>query len=98
MNVQPWQRIPEQMNALGLTAVDGMTQVWFAHPDGRLTGGAAAVNDALRTVWWVRPFAWLYRLPGINRVEDWVYKRVAENRYRLPGGSAECRRDEQVKE
>jgi predicted DCC family thiol-disulfide oxidoreductase YuxK len=82
--------------ALGLTAVDGMTQVWFAHPDGRLTGGAAAVNDALRTVWWARPFAWLYRLPGIKQLEDALYRWVAKNRYRLPGSSAQCRLDDKV--
>lgn len=94
--MQPWQQMPEQMAVLGLTAVDGMTQVWFTHPDGRLTGGAAAINDALRYVWWARPFAWLYRLPGIKQLEDRVYRWVAENRYRLPGSSAQCRLDDKA--
>lgn len=82
------------MSALGLTAVDGMTQVWFVNADGRLCGGAAAVNGALRYVWWTRPFTWLYPLPGIKQLQERVYRWVADNRYRLPGGSAQCRVDE----
>jgi predicted DCC family thiol-disulfide oxidoreductase YuxK len=88
--------IPEQMTALGLSAVDGMAQVWFVDADGRLSGGAAAVNDALRDVWWARPFTWLYPLPGIKQVEDCVYRWVAANRYRLPGGSAQCQIGDEV--
>ncbi|MFQ5421852.1 MAG: hypothetical protein ACE5EY_15990 [Anaerolineae bacterium] len=37
--ITPWQAIPEQLAALGLTAVDGMIQVWLAE-DGQLTGSA----------------------------------------------------------
>ncbi|MCL4263989.1 MAG: DUF393 domain-containing protein [Anaerolineae bacterium] len=96
VDVRPWQRIPEQMAALGLTAVDGMTQVWFVSADGRLSGGAAAVNEALRHVWWARPFTWLYPLPGIKQLEERIYRWVAANRYRLPGSSAQCRLDDKV--
>jgi predicted DCC family thiol-disulfide oxidoreductase YuxK len=78
------------MAALGLTAVDGMAQVWFAAADGRLCGGAAAVNGAMRYCWWLRPFTWLYPLPGIRQIEERVYRWVADNRYMLPGGTAVC--------
>ncbi|MBE7530042.1 MAG: DUF393 domain-containing protein [Ardenticatenaceae bacterium] len=88
--------IPEQMAALGLSDVDGMTQVWFVDTDGRLRGGAAAVNGALRYVWWARPFTWLYSLPGIKQLQERVYRWVATNRYRLPGGSAQCRFDDKM--
>lgn len=74
----------------GLTAEDGLTQVWFAHKDGRLSGGAAAVNGAMWYVWWARPFTYLYRLPGLRQIEDWVYRWIAQNRYRLPGSTNHC--------
>jgi predicted DCC family thiol-disulfide oxidoreductase YuxK len=88
--VEPWQAIPDVMAAQGLTAEDGLTQAWFVHEDGRLTGGAAAVNDALRYVWWARPFTFLYHLPGLKQLEDWLYVWVANNRYRLPGSTNQC--------
>ena len=74
----------------GLTAADGTAQVWFVHADGRLAGGAAAVNDALRFVWWARPFTTLYRLPGLKQLEEGVYRWIADNRYRLPGSTDRC--------
>jgi predicted DCC family thiol-disulfide oxidoreductase YuxK len=30
-------------------------------------------------------------LPGVRRVADVVYRAVAANRYRLPGGTPACR-------
>ncbi|HEX6385417.1 MAG TPA: DUF393 domain-containing protein [Anaerolineae bacterium] len=87
---QPWQHIPGRLATLGLSSRDGMTQVWFVTNDGRLYGGAAAVNEALRLVWWARPLTNLYRLPGVRQLEDKVYRWVADNRYRLPGGTATC--------
>ena len=87
---QPWQRIPERLVTLGLSREDGMTQVWFVTADGRLYGGAAAVNQALRFIWWIRPLTYFYRFPGVRQLEDKVYRWVANNRYRLPGGTASC--------
>ena len=93
---QPWQRIPGRLVTLDLSNKDGMTQVWFITADGRLYGGAAAVNEALRLVWWARPLTYLYRLPGIRQFEDKVYRWVADNRHRLPGGTASCSFDSTV--
>ncbi|MCA9897396.1 MAG: DUF393 domain-containing protein [Ardenticatenaceae bacterium] len=90
INLQPWQAIPEIMATLGLTAEDGLTQVWFVDGNGRLTGGAAAINQSLRYCWWLRQFTILYPLPGIRHLQDWVYRWVANNRYRLPGSTPQC--------
>lgn len=90
MAIEPWQMIPDIMAAHNLTAEDGMHQAWFVHVDGRLTGGAEAVNDALKQIWWAKPFAYLYDVPGLTQVEKWVYRWVADNRYRLPGSTAAC--------
>ena len=78
------------MAALGLTDEDGMTQVWFVDENGRLTGGAAAVNEVMKWVWWLRPFTTLYHIPGLKQLEDYAYRWVADNRYRLPGGTVAC--------
>lgn len=90
IQLAPWQAIPQQMAALGLTDADGMTQVWFVDRDGELTGGAEAVNRALRYSYWLRPFTYLYPLAGIKQLQDWVYRWVAQNRYRLPGSTSQC--------
>jgi predicted DCC family thiol-disulfide oxidoreductase YuxK len=87
---QPWQAIPQQMMALGLTDEDGLRQVWFVDENGRLTGGAEAVNGVMKAIWWLRPLAHLYHIPGLKQLQDYAYRWVANNRYRLPGGTAEC--------
>ncbi|GAB4159583.1 MAG: hypothetical protein Fur0021_30600 [Candidatus Promineifilaceae bacterium] len=90
MTIAPWQRIPERMATLGLTAEDGMTKVWFVSAAGKLDGGAAAVNAALRNVWWARPLTLFYRLPGFQQLEDWLYQWVADHRQWMPGSTAAC--------
>lgn len=90
IQLEPWQAIPQQMAALGLTDTDGMRQVWFVDGGGELTGGAEAVNRALRYCYWLRPFTYLYPLSGIKQLQDWVYRWVAQNRYRLPGSTPQC--------
>lgn len=78
------------MTALGLTAKDCMAQVWFLAENGRLTGGATAVNEVMKRVWWLRPFAYLFHIPGLKQLEMYAYRWVANNRYWLPGGSPIC--------
>ena len=78
------------MAAAGLTAEDGMTQAWFVDEQGQVTGGAEAINAMLRHVWWARPFAPLYYLPGIRQLQDWGYNWIATNRYKMPGSTAAC--------
>ncbi|MFZ0547061.1 MAG: DUF393 domain-containing protein [Candidatus Promineifilaceae bacterium] len=89
VTIRPWQRSLSLMAEYGLTAEDGMTQVWYINND-IVSGGASAVNDAMRLVWWARPFTYLYHLPGIRQLEDRVYRWVANNRYRMPGSTASC--------
>ncbi len=81
----------------GLTAEDGMAQAWYMAGES-VSGGAAAINDAMRFVWWARPFTYLYRLPGIRQLQDWLYSWVADNRHRMPGGTAACEIESKVTE
>lgn len=73
-----------------------MTQVWFVDKRGRLTGGAEAVNKVMKWVWWLRPLAILYHIPGLKQLQDHVYHWVANNRYRLPGGTSGCALEKEV--
>jgi predicted DCC family thiol-disulfide oxidoreductase YuxK len=93
VELQPWQAIPDRLAALGLTAADGQAKAWFVDERGGLSGGAEAINRALRYCWWARPFTYLYFLPGLRQLEEWVYQWVADNRYRLPGSTPSCKVD-----
>lgn len=90
VDLQPWQAIPNRMAELGLSEADGLAKAWFVDAQGSLSGGAEAVNRALRYCWWARPFTYLYFLPGLRQLEDWVYQWVADNRHRLPGSTPSC--------
>ncbi len=69
---------------------DGLAQVWFVDAKGQLTGGAEAANMCFRYIWWARPFAYLYYIPGIRQIEDRLYRWVADNRYNMPGATDAC--------
>ena len=90
IELQAWQVIPERMAQLGLTAEDGMARVWFVDENGRLTGGAEAVNEALKHCWWAKPATYIYPIPAIKHLEEKIYRWVADNRYRMPGSTATC--------
>ena len=88
--IRPWQTSSERMGAVGLTAEDTQREAWLITPEGERLGGAAAVNGALKYVWWARPLTWLYALPGLRQIEDAVYRWVARNRGRFPGVTPAC--------
>jgi predicted DCC family thiol-disulfide oxidoreductase YuxK len=98
VDVRPWQHSAQIMAGLGLTAEDGMRQVWYVDENGRLSCGAEAVNNVIRLVWWARPLTFLYRLSGFRQLQDRLYRWVADNRHRMPGGTAECAVELEVKE
>jgi predicted DCC family thiol-disulfide oxidoreductase YuxK len=95
VDIRPWQQNLKLMAEHGLTAEDGMTQVWYIDAN-TLSGGAEAVNNALRLIWWARPFTYLYRLPGIRHLQDRLYRWVADNRHRMPGSTAACKIEPEV--
>lgn len=88
--MQPWQIIPERLAAAGLTPADAVYQVWTVSPDGKVLGGAAAVNATLTLIPWARPLTWLYHLPGMPWLQNKLYRWIANNRHHLPGGTAAC--------
>jgi predicted DCC family thiol-disulfide oxidoreductase YuxK len=69
----------------GLTHEACMRQMYLVTPAGRVYGGFEAAVQALAT----RPVLGLlargYYLPGVRQVCDFVYARIAANRYRIMG-------------
>lgn len=88
--IAPWHAIPDLLAQYDLTLDDVLTQVWFITREEKVLGGAAAVNQCFHFIWWARPLALLYRLPGLHQLEDWLYHWIATHRHLMPGASATC--------
>ena len=52
-------------------------------PDDNVLGGADALVELCRHVWWGWPLWLLSRFPGVMRLLRWLYRRVAARRPRL---------------
>jgi predicted DCC family thiol-disulfide oxidoreductase YuxK len=69
----------------GITHEACMRQMYLVTPEGRVYGGFEGAVQALAT----RPLLGLaargYYLPGVRQLCDWLYARIAANRYRIMG-------------
>ncbi len=86
--IQPWQR--SDLADLGLTQEQCETAVQFIEGD-RLTSAHVAVARVL--IYGKRGWAilgYLLLVPGIKQIAGVVYRWVAKNRDRMPGGTTEC--------
>lgn len=93
MSVVSWQSI-DDLGTVGLTLHDVTSAAWFVAPDGTRLGGHLAIGAALRAVggpWGLVGRAIL--TPPLRWLGGPVYRLVANNRHRLPGGTASCRID-----
>lgn len=84
-----WQHT--ELEPLGLTREMCETAVQWVGVDGEVSSGHRAVARTLihgRRGW--RVLGHLILLPGIDAVAALVYRWVARNRHRMPGGTAEC--------
>jgi predicted DCC family thiol-disulfide oxidoreductase YuxK len=79
--------------ALGLTDEQAAAAVQWVEPGGTVRSGHEAIAAALTTaggIW--RPIGRLIGLPGISWLAARIYRLVAANRHRLPGGTPACER------
>ncbi|GAA3022596.1 DUF393 domain-containing protein [Streptosporangium longisporum] len=86
--VVPWQRA--DLPALGVTRERAEYELLWVE-DGRVRGGAQAVAGLLIAAglpW--SPLGFLLRLPPVRWVAHGLYRLVAANRHRLPGGTPAC--------
>jgi len=84
-----WQHA--DLDALGVTQERAEYELLWVTPDGRAHGGADAVAMLLRDSGAL--FALLgavLRLPGVRSLAHRLYRVIADNRYRLPGGTPAC--------
>ena len=90
VDVVAWQFA--DLDAFGTTAERARSEVLWVDRDGTVSGGAPAVARALRAAGlpWALAGAVL-SVPPVRWVAPFVYRLVAANRYRLPGGTAACR-------
>lgn len=85
----PWQFA--DLARLGVTARRARYEALWVTPDGAVHGGAQAVAKLLlrsRGGWPL--LGALLTLPPVKWVAHGVYRLVANNRQRLPGGTAAC--------
>jgi predicted DCC family thiol-disulfide oxidoreductase YuxK len=78
--------------ALGITEEQATAAVQWVEIDGTVRSGHEAIAGVLNTSG--RPWKIIGRtilLPGISWTAAKVYRVVADNRYRLPGGTPACR-------
>jgi predicted DCC family thiol-disulfide oxidoreductase YuxK len=89
-----FQRI--QPGHFGLTDEQVRSQIWLAQKTpasaaplgGHLAAGAILKLQPSR---WLKGLGWLISTPPTSWAADLLYKFVAANRHRLPGGSRACK-------
>lgn len=88
-DVVAWQHA--DLASLGVTAERARHEALWVTPTGRVYGGAQAVAKMLLSAGgvWSVPGAVL-TLPPMRWVAHGVYRLVADNRGRLPGGTPAC--------
>lgn len=87
--IVPWQRA--DLESLGLSAAQCEVALQFVNGDGRISSGERAVARVLLHAgsgWKVLGAVLL--VPGVRHLAGLVYRWVARNRHRLPGGTASC--------
>ena len=90
VTVVAWQFA--DLDALGTTADRARQEVLWVDADGTVSGGAAAVARLLRAAGLpLSVLGVLISLPPLRWVAPPVYRLVAANRHRLPGGTPACR-------
>lgn len=79
------------LDALGLTPEECERAVQWVRPSGRVTAGHLAIGDVLRAAggWWA-PLGWLAQIPPTSWLAAVIYRWIAANRHRLPGGTPAC--------
>lgn len=87
--VTPWQFA--DLDALGVARADAEEAVIWVAPDGTTAAGPDAIARLLvdaGSVW--RPLGWILGSRPVSRAAWPVYRWVARNRHRMPGGTAAC--------
>lgn len=87
--VTPWQFA--DLDALGVTQAEAEEAVVWVASDGSTAAGPVAIARMLVDAgsFW-RPLGWVLGLAPVRWVAWPVYRLIARNRHRMPGGTAAC--------
>lgn len=84
-----WQSL--DLDGIGLTRAECEEAVQWIGADGRRASGHVAVARTLihgGRGW--SALGWLLLAPGVRQLAGVVYRWIARNRHRMPGGTAQC--------
>ncbi len=87
--IVPWQFV--DLDELGVSAAQATEAVQWVGAEGAVRSGHEAIASVLDTagpIW--RLAGRLLMLPGVSWIAARAYRLVADNRYRLPGGTPAC--------
>jgi predicted DCC family thiol-disulfide oxidoreductase YuxK len=76
--------------SVGLTLEECKASAWAIAPDGERYRAAEAVNALVAAALGTALPLYLYYLPGIRQLQDFIYSVVASNRSRLLGDTPYC--------
>lgn len=79
------------LDDLGLTQAQCEEALQWVGADGSIESGHLAVSRLLMhagRLWW--PLGAVLRVPGISWLAGVVYRTIARNRHRMPGGTPAC--------
>lgn len=85
----PYQQA--DLPSLGLTTAEASERVWLVTSHGRY-GGHLAVSRMMchQPNVFMRFLGWLMAAPPFAPLSSLTYRLIADNRYRLPGGTPAC--------
>ena len=87
--VVPWQRA--DLKALNLSREAALQAVQWVEPGRPALAGPEAIGALLRSSrWYWKPFGWILALPPVRAAAWPLYRLIARNRHRMPGGTAAC--------
>lgn len=66
-----------------LTYDECMKEIKLVTPEGEILGGAQAIFYALSLNPIFLPLRWIYPIPGLKQIIDFVYQSIAKNRYKI---------------
>lgn len=67
----------------GLDRSKMLDEIYITLPDGKTVKNADAILVILHTYWYLRPFVWIGRLPGVIHVLRYLYGVLARHRYKI---------------
>jgi predicted DCC family thiol-disulfide oxidoreductase YuxK len=86
--ILPWQW--SELDTLGVTQAEAEAAVMWIEPDFKRAGPDAIAVLLRRAQWYWKPLGWVLSLTPVSWLAWPVYRLIARNRHKLPGGTAAC--------